>query len=72
VAALRRVLVRQDGPVVLVGHSYGGAVITAAGAGESNVKKTGMPARTAPHTPKQTRVKIYSPKISEARHTSNW
>jgi len=38
VAALRRVLRRQDGPVVLVGHSYGGAVITAAGAGESNVK----------------------------------
>lgn len=38
VAALRRVLRRQAGPVVLVGHSYGGAVITAAGAGESNVK----------------------------------
>ena len=38
VAALRRVLRRQDGPVVLVGHSNGGAVITAAGAGESNVK----------------------------------
>jgi pimeloyl-ACP methyl ester carboxylesterase len=33
VAALRRVLRRQDGPVVLVGHSYGGAAITPAGAG---------------------------------------
>lgn len=29
--AARRVLQRQDGPVVLVGHSYGGVVITAAG-----------------------------------------
>ena len=38
VAAVRRVLRRQNGPVILVGHSYGGAVITAAGAGESNVK----------------------------------
>lgn len=31
VAAARRVLSLQDGPVVLVGHSYGGAIITAAG-----------------------------------------
>ncbi|MEE3622447.1 alpha/beta hydrolase [Nitrospirillum sp. BR 11752] len=31
VAATRRVLKRQDGPVVLVGHSWGGAVITEAG-----------------------------------------
>jgi pimeloyl-ACP methyl ester carboxylesterase len=30
-AATRRVLDRQDGPVVLVGHSYGGAIITEAG-----------------------------------------
>ena len=31
VAATRRVLNRQDGPVILVGHSYGGSVITEAG-----------------------------------------
>ena len=31
VAATKRVLATQDGPVVLVGHSYGGAVITEAG-----------------------------------------
>jgi pimeloyl-ACP methyl ester carboxylesterase len=30
-AATRRVIDAQDGPVVLVGHSYGGAVITEAG-----------------------------------------
>jgi pimeloyl-ACP methyl ester carboxylesterase len=38
VAALRQLLRRQNGPVVLVGHSYGGAVITAAGAADANVK----------------------------------
>jgi pimeloyl-ACP methyl ester carboxylesterase len=32
VAATKRVIAAQDGPVVLVGHSYGGAVITEAGA----------------------------------------
>ena len=31
VAVTRRVIDAQDGPVVLVGHSYGGAVITEAG-----------------------------------------
>lgn len=36
VAAARRVLARQDGPTILVGHSWGGAVITEAGA-EPNV-----------------------------------
>jgi pimeloyl-ACP methyl ester carboxylesterase len=31
VAATKRVLARQDGPTLLVGHSYGGTVITEAG-----------------------------------------
>src|SRR5256714_9161243 len=31
VAVTRRVLATQDGPTILVGHSYGGAVITEAG-----------------------------------------
>jgi pimeloyl-ACP methyl ester carboxylesterase len=31
VAATKRVIAAQDGPVVLVGHSYGGVVITEAG-----------------------------------------
>src|SRR5918998_1464079 len=31
VQATRRVLAEQNGPVILVGHSYGGAVITEAG-----------------------------------------
>jgi pimeloyl-ACP methyl ester carboxylesterase len=35
VAATRRVLAQQNGPCILVGHSYGGAVITEAGADPS-------------------------------------
>jgi len=32
IAAVDRILARQDGPTLLVGHSYGGVVITEAGA----------------------------------------
>jgi pimeloyl-ACP methyl ester carboxylesterase len=32
VAATKRVIDRQDGPIILVGHSYGGTIITVAGA----------------------------------------
>jgi len=35
VEATRLIIDAQDGPVVLVGHSYGGAVITEAGAGQN-------------------------------------
>ena len=38
VETTKRVVDAQKGPVVLVGHSYGGAVITGAAAGNSNVK----------------------------------
>ena len=38
IATTRRVIAAQKGPVVMVGHSYGGAVITGAAAGEPNVK----------------------------------
>lgn len=37
VAATKRILAQQDGPCILVGHSYGGAVITEAGADPSVV-----------------------------------
>lgn len=37
VARVRQVLSRQDGPTILVGHSYGGHVITALGADAPNV-----------------------------------
>ena len=35
VAATKRVLAQQDGPCILVAHSYGGAIITEAGTGPS-------------------------------------
>jgi pimeloyl-ACP methyl ester carboxylesterase len=37
VAATKRILAQQDGPCILVGHSYGGAVITEAGTDPSVV-----------------------------------
>lgn len=37
VGRLRRVLARQDGPTVAVGHSYGGQIITALGEDAPNV-----------------------------------
>ncbi len=38
VATTRRLVDAQKGPVILVGHSYGGAVISAAAAGNASVK----------------------------------
>jgi pimeloyl-ACP methyl ester carboxylesterase len=37
VARLRQVLNRQDGPTIVVGHSYGGQIMTALGADAPNV-----------------------------------
>src|SRR5580692_2485148 len=37
VARLRQVLALQDGPTLLVGHSYGGQIMTALGAEVANV-----------------------------------
>ncbi|PYO97545.1 MAG: hypothetical protein DMD60_06480 [Gemmatimonadetes bacterium] len=48
VETTKRVVDAQTGPVVLVGHSYGGAVITAASAGSSNVKSLVYIAAFAP------------------------
>src|SRR3954469_25657052 len=38
VATTKRLIDAQKGPVVVVGHSYGGAVMTGAAAGNANVK----------------------------------
>lgn len=46
----RRVVDAQKGPVVLVGHSYGGAVITVASAGSTNIKALVYIAAFAPTT----------------------
>ena len=47
-ATTRRALARVKGPVVLVGHSYGGAVITEAGANNENVQALVYVAAFAP------------------------
>ena len=48
VATTKRVIDAQKGPVVVVGHSYGGAVITEAAAGNPNVKALVYVAAFAP------------------------
>ena len=48
IATTKRVIEAQKGPVVAVGHSYGGAVITAAAAGSANVKALVYVAAFAP------------------------
>lgn len=48
IANTRRFVEAQKGPVVLVGHSYGGAVITGAGADSPNVKALVYVAAFAP------------------------
>lgn len=48
VATTKRVIDAQTGPVIAVGHSYGGAVITGAAAGNPNVKALVYVAALAP------------------------
>lgn len=48
VAAVRRSLRKLTGPIVLVGHSYAGAVITVAGSHDPNVKALVYVAAIAP------------------------
>lgn len=48
VATTKRVIDAQAGPVIAVGHSYGGAVITGAAAGNPNVKALVYVAALAP------------------------
>ncbi len=50
VANTRKILEAQTGPVVAVGHSYGGAVISAAASGNPNVKALVFIAAFAPDT----------------------
>src|SRR5262245_15732247 len=50
IATTKRVIDAQNGPVVVVGHSYGGAVITAAAAGDAHVKALVYVAAFAPDT----------------------
>jgi len=48
VATTKRVIDAQTGPVIAVGHSYGGAVMTGAAAGNPNVKALVFIAAAAP------------------------
>src|SRR5437016_1641614 len=48
VETTKRVLDAQQGPIVVVGHSYGGAVITAAAGGNPNIKSLVYVAAFAP------------------------
>jgi pimeloyl-ACP methyl ester carboxylesterase len=60
VAATRQVIDAQDGPVVLVGHSFGGAVITEAGTHE-NVAALVYIAAFAPDTGESVNTPIADP-----------
>lgn len=68
VATTRRVIDAQQGPVVLVGHSYGGAVITKAAVGASNVKALVYVAAFAPDSGEnlQSLLERYPSKIGAA------
>ena len=59
-AVTRRVIDAQDGPVTLVGHSYGGAVITEAG-NDPNVERLVYIAAFAPDTGESVQTLIADP-----------
>ncbi|HVW40207.1 MAG TPA: alpha/beta hydrolase [Amycolatopsis sp.] len=59
-ALTTRAIDRQDGPVVLVGHSYGGAVVTAAGI-HGNVAALGYIAAFAPDRGESVNTLIANP-----------
>jgi pimeloyl-ACP methyl ester carboxylesterase len=60
VAATRRIVAAQDGPVVLVGHSYGGVVITEAG-NDPKVTRLVYVAAFAPDTGESVNALIKDP-----------
>jgi pimeloyl-ACP methyl ester carboxylesterase len=61
VAATKRIVAAQDGPVVLVGHSYGGVVITEAG-NDPKVAKLVYVAAFAPDAGESVNALIKDPK----------
>ena len=65
VATTKRVIETQKGPVVVVGHSYGGAVITGAAAGCANVKALVYLAAFAPEAGEP--VGVFNDKIPLAK-----
>jgi len=64
VATTKRTLANQNGPVILVGHSYGGAVITEAG---NDPKVVGL--FMWPHSLRQGRVCIHAHSEPTARRS---
>ena len=60
VAATRSAIAAQDGPVVLVGHSYGGVVVSEAGA-DPKVERLVYIAAFAPDTGKSVQTLIANP-----------
>ena len=73
VAATQRVLDRQDGPVILVGHSYGGSIITTAGS-DPKVKALVYVAAIQPDIG-ETIAEAAPPKpeaISDIRSSTSW
>lgn len=67
VAALNRLLRKVDGPIVLVGHSYAGAVITAAGADNPQIKRLFTSRRSRPTKPRRSAIYSIAPSPTPTR-----